>query len=93
MPSIRTPLPSGLGISTFRTGEGRYVPSSSSFRMASQRACKQGLQFFDGHAVDARSALVAHHPLVSRHMFSRDKTSSIVTGIWSSACSSHAVSA
>ncbi len=37
MPSIRTPLPPGLGISTFRTALGTYVPLDNSPRIACHR--------------------------------------------------------
>jgi hypothetical protein len=40
-PSIRSP-PSGLGIVTRRTGAGRYVPSSSCLRIATQFSRSHG---------------------------------------------------
>ena len=64
MPSIRMPFPSGLGISTRRTGCGTYVPLSSCSRMRVQCWRQVRHQVIDGHAVDARCSVVTHHPRV-----------------------------
>ncbi len=44
MPSVRIPLPSGLGMSTRRTGCGMYVPLSSCFRRRAQRWRQYGIR-------------------------------------------------
>ena len=66
MPSIRVPPP-GLGISTFRTGCGRYCPRQQFFSDARPLFLQIALQGRDRHLIHAGRSLVGYYSRVCRH--------------------------
>ena len=61
-PSVLTP-PCGFGISTRRTGCGRYGPPAT-LPSRSASASSASFELGTAHVIDARGALVSHDPLI-----------------------------
>jgi hypothetical protein len=61
-PGILVP-PEAFGISTARTGGGKYVPDDIRFQIFVQAVPKIGLEVLDGHAIRSRGTAVGRDAL------------------------------